>query len=195
MAPHFRLALRSPRRHAWLASSLAMLLGLAAVPVAGCGGGDEPTCDDTIDDDSDGLGNCSEASAGTDPANGDTDGDGLLDGEEAAHGSDPLVADTDGDGLTDGDEVARGSNPAVVDTDGDGLSDFDEVQCVSNPTDAEERCYACGWAHRDPGTLVSQGSANGDTVANLKAIDQCGEEVDLWDFAGQYHILFMTAAW
>ena len=39
------------------------------------------------------------------------------------------------------------------------------------------------------------GLNEGDVIANLAFIDQCEEEVSLWDFAGEYHILWMTAAW
>ena len=66
---------------------------------------------------------------------------------------------------------------------------------VSDPIDAGQKCYACGWKHNDPGTLASTGSNEGDVIANLDLIDQCKEPVRLWDFAGEYHILFMTAAW
>jgi hypothetical protein len=173
------------------------LASVALGSAASCGGADadEPTCDDSIDDDEDGLGNCSEASAGTDPGNPDSDGDGLLDGEEVDLGTDPLNADSDGDGLADGEEVGIGSDPLASDSDSDGLSDFDEVACVSSPVDAAEQCYACGWPHNDPGTLISEGAALGDVIGNMTAIDQCGEEVELWDFAQEYHILYLTAAW
>jgi len=42
---------------------------------------------------------------------------------------------------------------------------------------------------------VSTGAGEGDVMVNLAMIDQCGEEVTLWDFAQEYHILFITAAW
>ena len=45
------------------------------------------------------------------------------------------------------------------------------------------------------GDLESTGSSEGDVIANVDLIDQCGETVPLWDLAGEYHILFMTAAW
>lgn len=101
----------------------------------------------------------------------------------------------DGDCFTDKEEQALGTDPSRPDTDGDGLTDCDEVACVSDPKDAGESCYTCGWAHNDPGTLVSTGSGVGDVMKNLPFIDQCGEAVHLWDFAGAYHILDMTGAW
>ena len=103
--------------------------------------------------------------------------------------------DSDSDGLNDCEEQELGTNPDSSDSDGDGFSDADEVDCVSNPADASEQCYACGWEHNDPGDLVSTGNDYGDVVANLQLPDQCEEVVDLWDFHGEYHILFMTAAW
>ena len=103
--------------------------------------------------------------------------------------------DSDADGIDDCAEHDLGTDPTMADSDGDGLSDKEELDCVSNPLDALEQCYACGWEHNDPGDLVSTGSAIGDVMANLQLEDQCGEVVDTWDFYGEYHILYMTAAW
>jgi len=101
----------------------------------------------------------------------------------------------DGDCLSDAEEAALGTDPTLADSDGDGTSDCDEVACVSDPLDAAETCYACGWPHLDPGTLVATGAAVGDVIENLELFDQCGDVVRLWDFTGSYYILFMTAAW
>jgi hypothetical protein len=103
--------------------------------------------------------------------------------------------DVDGDGLDGCTEESLGTDPNKADSDGDGLSDAEEMDCASDPLDAEERCYACGWPHNDPGSLSSTGAALGDVVANIPFTDQCGELVDLWDFAEEYHILFITASW
>lgn len=129
--------------------------------------------------------------------NGDenTDGDCMTDAEEQDAGTDPTAADSDGDSLDDCDEIDLGTDPMAEDSDGDGVLDPEEVDCSSDPMDAGDACYACGWEHGDPGNLQSTGSAEGDVIANLELTDQCGEQVDLWDFAGEYHILFMTAAW
>lgn len=106
------------------------------------------------------------------------------------------AADADGDGLDDCTEVEElGTDPTLADTDGDGSEDGSELDCLSDPLDAEEACYACGWLRADPGDLQSTGHAVGDTIANLGFVDQCGEQVELWDFAGEYHVLFMTGAW
>ena len=104
-------------------------------------------------------------------------------------------SDLDNDGPNDCEEEALGTDPENSDSDGDGFSDIDEVDCVSSPTDANEQCYACGWEHNDPGDLVSTGNEVGDVIDNFQLPDQCGELVDLWDFHGEYHVLYMTAAW
>lgn len=105
------------------------------------------------------------------------------------------AADSDGDGLDDCAEADLGTDADDADSDGDGISDGDEVDCVSDPLDAAEPCYACGWQHNDPGDIQSSGAALGDTIENLAFVDQCGDDVDLYDFAGSYTLAFMTAAW
>jgi len=147
------------------------------------------------------IGGCDKDSGGGDAAVDDclddTDGDGLIDCDEIdGFGTDPELADTDGDGLSDGDEVyTHGSDPLSADSDGDGTDDGAEVDCGSDPADSAEACYACGWGRDDPGDLVATGASEGDVIENLAMIDQCGDEVDLWDLAGEYHILFLTASW
>ena len=106
-----------------------------------------------------------------------------------------VSSDADGDGLDDCAELAAGLDPDLADSDGDGDSDGDEFDCGSDPLDEDERCFACGWTRRDPGDLESTGSGEGDVIANLQFIDQCEEEVALWDFAEEYHILWLTASW
>ena len=70
-----------------------------------------------------------------------------------------------------------------------------EDDCSTDSLNAADDCYACGWRKDDPGNLVSTGSDIGDVIANVELVDQCGEQVRIWDFYGEYHILFMTAAW
>ena len=106
-----------------------------------------------------------------------------------------VTSDADQDGINECEEIDLGTHPEIADTNGDGISDGDEIDCVSDPNDPNEQCYACGWPHNDPGDLVSEGAAVGDTMANISLTDQCGEQVDLWDFYGEYHILYVTAAW
>ena len=71
----------------------------------------------------------------------------------------------------------------------DGLVANDFGHCVSDVP------YACGWKRNNPGNLKASGSKVGDVVANLNVVDQCSEKVDLWDFSGEYNILWMSAAW
>lgn len=104
-------------------------------------------------------------------------------------------ADADADGLDDCTEEELGTSPDSMDSDGDGYSDADELDCDSDPLDIDVFCYACGWSRNDPGTLSSTGAEVGDTLANLSLVDQCGEDVALWDFAGSYTVAFITAAW
>jgi len=122
------------------------------------------------------------------------------DDEDSAAGDDDdseldCSSDSDGDGIDDCTEVDLGTDPDLSDTDGDGFEDGQELDCVSDPLDGTEVCYACGWAHNDPGILESTGAAAGDVVANMALVDQCLEDVDLWDFAGSYIMLYMTATW
>ena len=105
------------------------------------------------------------------------------------------ASDADGDGLSDCDEEELGTDPLLEDSDGDGFSDSAELECVSDPLNVEEVCYECGWEHNDPDNLTSNGAALGDVIANIELVDQCGEMVSMWDFHGEYHILYMTAAW
>ena len=70
-----------------------------------------------------------------------------------------------------------------------GLTVNDYGNCVSDVP------YACGWKRNNPGALRAGGNSVGDVVANLKMVDQCSEEVELWDFYGEYNILWLSAAW
>lgn len=136
------------------------------------------------------------SSCGVDP-NANTDGDCLTDLQEIELGTDPdrADADADADTITDCDEYALGTNPTLADSDGDGATDAEEVTCVSDPLDANETCYKCGWEHNDTGRLVSTGAGVGDVIDNVQMSDQCGDMVSVWDFYGEYHVLYMTAAW
>jgi hypothetical protein len=78
---------------------------------------------EVIDTDGDGLRDCQERTAGTDPTEPDSDGDSLDDFLELTRGLDPTMADTDGDSLSDGDELAWGLDGRVADSRGDGLND------------------------------------------------------------------------
>ena len=97
--------------------------------------------------------------------------------------------------MTDLEEAELGTDPESEDSDGDGFSDCAEIESSSDPTDGDEVPYACGWPHNDPGNLQPTGAAIGDVMYQASLPDQCGEEVNLWDFYGKYHVIYMTAAW
>jgi len=102
--------------------------------------------------------------------------------------------DSDSDGLDDCTEEDLGLDPNNEDSDGDGLTDAAEVDCGTSALDPADTCYACGWGKNDPGDITATGAALGDVMENISLVDQCGEMVDIYDFAGEYHILYMTAA-
>jgi hypothetical protein len=98
-------------------------------------------CDDSLDNDCDGL------TDGADPDCGaDSDGDTIPDSLEEATGTDPMDADTDDDGLSDGSMAGSEdlnnngivdpgeTDPRDWDTDGDGLSDGLEIGLVTPET-------------------------------------------------------------
>ncbi len=85
--------------------------------------------------------------------------------------------------------------PVDVDADDDGFTDDEELACGSDAEDVASTCYACGWSRGAIAGSVSKGNQIGDTIANLDLVDQCSEDVPVWDMAGMYHILFLTAAW
>tara|TARA_Y100001934_G_scaffold176179_1_gene208705 strand:+ start:109 stop:423 length:315 start_codon:yes stop_codon:yes gene_type:complete len=70
-----------------------------------------------------------------------------------------------------------------------GLVVNDFGNCVSDVP------YSCGWKRNNPGALREGGASVGDVVKNLKMVDQCGDDVELWDFYGEYNILWMSAMW
>jgi thiol-disulfide isomerase/thioredoxin len=140
------------------------------------------------DSDGDGLSNAEEADLGTDPDAADSDADGLDDGDEVAQGTNPLEADSDGDGLTDGEEVTGGTDPNSQDTDEDGYLDGWEVAEGTDPTNAESLIYTGLWPYNpnkdDAGgpDLAAAQVAIGEMLARFTAVDQFGDEVDMYDF-------------
>jgi len=61
---------------------------------------------------------------------------------------------------------------------------------VDDPAGARTEPYACGWPLFSPGGLSqSYTAAVGDTLPNARLTDQCGENVDLWDFRGRFVVI------
>lgn len=127
-----------------------------------------------------------------DTSNGE--GDTQNNEEEEDEELDPNL-DTDEDGIPDVQELDQGTDPELADSDEDSWTDLEEDDCGSDPLDSSDECYACGWIQNDPGTIVSTGADVGDVIDDVALPDQCGDSVRLWDFYGEYHILYMTAAW
>lgn len=72
----------------------------------------EPSFEELMDTDDDGLTDAEEQRLGTDPNSVDSDNDGLFDREEVrVYKTDPTNPDTDGDGYGDGEEVENGFDP------------------------------------------------------------------------------------
>lgn len=120
----------------------------------------------------------------------DSDGDGLFDGQEADLGTDPGSEDSDLDGLHDGEEVDLGTDPLAEDTDEDGYWDAWEITEETDPTDADSVIYEGGWPYNpnkdaleDPG--FGGTAAEGEMLPRFVYVDQFGQEVDIYDFAGQ----------
>lgn len=130
---------------------------------------------------------CTDSSDDTKDEGSGTSDDGGDGGEEVL----PDTSDDDADGLTADEEAALGTDAGNPDSDGDGYLDGDEVGFGSDPTDAESGIYAGGWPYnpnKDSYDAPEPGDAErevGAAFARWKLTDQHGEEVDLYDFAGQ----------
>ncbi len=113
----------------------------------------------------------------------DSDGDGISDKEEA-------TLDDDGDGLNNMEEEDLGTDPDNADSDGDGYPDGLEVENDKDPLDAESGLYAGGWPYNadkddmETTTLADAANAEGEIFPRVEFVDQYGETVDLYDFAG-----------
>jgi hypothetical protein len=140
------------------------------------------------------LASCAEPEEAVDP-NANADGDCMTDIAEGNAGTLPDEADSDFDGLDDCAELNLGTDPMAEDSDQDGLTDGEEADCFSDPTDGAVVCSDCGWKYGDPGDLESTGGDEGDIIADVELVTSCDEPVSLWDAYGEYHILFVTAAW
>ena len=134
----------------------------------------------------------------------DTDGDGINDDDETAAGTDPDDDDSDDDGLLDGQESELGTDPLNSDSDGDGYSDRVEVDAGKDPTDAASGIYIGGWPYQsDKDSFENQeiwadnNLVIGEQAPRVQLVDQFGEIVDLYDFAGQgkYIVIDISAVW
>ena len=97
--------------------------------------------------------------------------------------------DLDHDGLTNGEEWVLGTDPYIADTDGDSYRDGDEVGEATDPNLYESRIYQGFWpyyAEKDAlgDASVPWGAVAGDQAIRLQGVDQFGDLVDLYDFAG-----------
>lgn len=136
--------------------------------------------------------------------NKDTDGDGLTDSEEEDFGSDPEVADSDGDGVSDADEFDLDLDPNSSDSDGDGYLDGWEIAEGTDPADADSRIYTGYWpynpdkdAYSAPTSASEASTDDGSPLLRAELMDQFGDMVDLYDFAGQgkYVAVDVSAIW
>ncbi len=133
---------------------------------------------------------------------GDADGDGLTGWEERTAGTDADLADTDGDRLDDGTEVEMGTDPLSADSDGDGYPDGDEDHAGTDPMDAESVIYLGGWPYNHRKDLIEDPGwestpETGAIFPRFSALDQFGEEVDLYDFAmqGKRVVIDLSTEW
>jgi hypothetical protein len=130
---------------------------------------------------------CTDSSDDTKDEGSGTSDDGGDGGEEVL----PDTSDDDADGLTADEEAALGTDAGNPDSDGDGYLDGDEVNFGSDPADAESGIYAGGWpynADKDSYGAPEPGDGEreiGAAFARWKLTDQYGEELDIYDFAGQ----------
>jgi hypothetical protein len=106
----------------------------------------------------------------------------------AACALDPEL-DSDGDGLPDVLEEELGTDPDLADSDSDGYTDFEEHDAGTDPLDSASVIYAGGWPYNpDKDAIEDPGwdseAAEGRVLPRYLALDQYGDEVDLYDFAG-----------
>jgi hypothetical protein len=114
------------------------------------------------------------------------------DGEDVEPGSTGLVpsGDEDEDGLTNGEETALGTNPKDPDSDNDGYSDLEEVTADSDPNDASSVIYKGGWPYNIDKEVLEETASDknpttGEQIPAFVFVDQFGDEVNIYDFAGQ----------
>ena len=98
--------------------------------------------------------------------------------------------DSDGDGLLDSEEAALGTDKNNVDSDGDTYQDGWEVTEGTDPLSSDDRIYEGYWPYQpdkdsmDSVEYTEAVAAIGETFPRVQLMDQFGEAVDLYDFAG-----------
>jgi thiol-disulfide isomerase/thioredoxin len=92
-------------------------------------------------------------------------------------------------GSDTGQQDGASDDGGTGDSDGDGYTDAEEADAGTDPQDASDVIYAGGWPYNS--NKDGLGSPSWDTVGALgaqvprfSAVDQFGDMVDLYDFAG-----------
>lgn len=175
--------------------------GWCVLLLTACSGSKSP---EDLDSDNDGILDSEELALGLDPNKADSDGDGLDDPDEIDLGTNPLSEDTDADGLLDPEEAGFGTDPLLFDTDNDTYGDGLELDEGLDPLDRKDRFYEGFWPFNpnkdsmvDPG-WDGEPLEEGETFGRLtNLVDQYGETVDIYDFAGtgKYVVIDASATW
>ncbi len=143
------------------------------------GDGVGDACDDcaSTDLDGDGLTDCDERAAGTNPTSPDTDNDGIPDAEELARGLNPVDADSDFDGLDDGFELRIGLRADLDSSFKDGVADGDRPFV--------RRCLDGHTTSQSIGTLTPDTQAflpEGTSIQPVELLDSSEQTAQLWLF-------------
>jgi len=97
----------------------------------------------------------------------------------------------------DTDTTTTPTDP-LLDSDGDGYLDEDELYEGTDPFDYESRIYTGFWPYYRDKTSMDQVPLDGSPVVSgeqfphLRAIDQFGDVVDLYDYGGQQSFTSMV---
>ncbi len=107
-----------------------------------------------------------------------------------------VPTDADHDGLMSDEEEAAGTDPNNDDSDGDGHADGAEVEAGFDPMDAEDHPYMGGYAvNRCDSEPEPSGDGVGSIFKNFSLMDQYGEDVELYDFCGNYVYIEAGTFW
>jgi len=110
--------------------------------------------------------------------------------------------DEDGDGLSCELEIEWGTDPALSDSETIMDRDGDEVNEGSDPLDSESLIYTGGWPYNPNKDSIDfpdwdSPAEVGAQLPHFEAVDQYGDIVDIYDFAGHDRpvILDMGTIW